>query len=224
MQNPQISLEETKDHILNILKEVSGSRADIAYEIYGMIARCSGHEAEALAFFYEYSEDIESSEEHRIEKVFSEEDKYQFTSQYGKMIDGFLEALLRENLPGNTFYAKLWEFINNDGLLVEKKQKAFALYYIWIDVRIPYYQLQEGIKMSNEDYQAYNKDLKETIKKARFILFTPTAQKTERASRLLDLLDEVDDKREKAVLMSHILRMNNRNDVLARLLRRKEQE
>lgn len=78
--------------------------------------------------------------------------------------------------------------------------------------------------MSNEDYQAYNKDLKETIKKTRFILFTPTAQKTERASRLLDLLDEVDDKREKAVLMSHILRMNNRNDVLARLLRRKEQE
>ena len=40
----------------------------------------------------------------------------------------------------------------------------------------------------------------------------------------MDLLDEVEDKREKAVLMSHILRMNNRNDVLARLLRRKEQE
>lgn len=189
-----------------------------------MIVQCSGHEAEAFAFLCEYSEDIESSKEHRIEKVFSEEDKYQFTSQYGKMLDGFLEALLRENLPCIDFYKKLWEFISKDSLLVEKKQKAFALYYIWIDVRIPYYQLQEGIKMSNEDYQAYNRDLGETIKKARFILFAPTDQKTERASRLVDLLDTLDDKREKAVLMSHILRMNNRNDVLARLLQRKERE
>lgn len=40
------------------------------------------------------------------------------------------------------------------------------------------------------------------IKKARFILYTPTAERTERASRLLKLLDETEGADQKAVLMA----------------------
>lgn len=79
---------------------------------------------------YGYSEDIQFAQTGSSEEIYSDTDKYEYAVSYGKMIDGALEALLRENLSCHEFYVKLWEFIEQNTLLIEKKQKAFALYYI----------------------------------------------------------------------------------------------
>ena len=167
-----------------------------------------------MALFFEISEEIESNNKKHAEKVFSEEEKYQLTLTYGKMIDGALEALLRRGLSKADFYGELWSFINESKMLSDKKLKAFTLYYLWIDVRLPYFELEDGIKMSNEDFIDISKNLTEEIKRIRFILNTPTDQKTERASRLVNMIENLVSQEEKTVLMAHILRLNDKSDII----------
>ena len=165
-------------------------------------------------FFIETSEDLDTSEEKRIEKIFSEEEKYKYASDYGKFIDGTLEALLKKHYEKEKFYQELWNFIEENPLLDTKKLKAFALFYVWVDIRLPYYVLDDGIKMSDDDYQDICQRLSEDIKKARFILHVPTEQKTERASRIVKLLESLQDDKEKAVLMAHILKLSDHSDMI----------
>lgn len=207
MQNQEIVSNEIKDRINNILQNYSGAKENIAYCIYEEIASQSGHKPEALEYFYERAEDVKSEGGTQIKEIFTDEEKFHFVLSYGKLIDGALDVLLQKNCSCTEFYAELWDFIEHNTILTEKKQKAFALYYIWIDARIPYYQLDAGIRMDNTVYKETIEKLKPMIKKARFILYTPTAQRTERASRLLKLLEGVENEDEKAVLMAQILAM-----------------
>lgn len=207
MQDRVIVSDEIKKRINDILQNYSGAKVNIAYCIYEEIASQSGHESDVLEYFYECAEDAKSEGRTPIKEIFTAEEKFHFVLSYGKLIDGALEALLQKNCSCTEFYSELWDFIEHNTILTEKKQKAFALYYIWIDARIPYYQLDAGLRMDNTAYKEMIEKLKPMIKKARFILYTPTAQRTERASRLLKLLDEVKSEEEKAVLMAQILAM-----------------
>lgn len=214
MEKTEKAIETIKQSIIEILKNYSGSKEDIAYLIYNNAIINSGNEPLAMALFFEISEEIESNNKKHAEKVFSEEEKYQLTLTYGKMIDGALEALLRRGLSKADFYGELWSFINESKMLSDKKLKAFTLYYLWIDVRLPYFELEEGIKMSNEDFIDISKNLTEEIKRIRFILNTPTDQKTERASRLVNMIENLVSQEEKTVLMAHILRLNDKSDII----------
>lgn len=224
MEEKHIRLEDAKEKIADILKKASGERLNLACKIYNVIAACSGHEKEALEYFFSYPENIEPGGKEEAEAEFTAEEKDRYVASYGKLIDGSLEALLRENLPAPEFYGRLWNVIQNNTILVSEKQKAFALYYIWIDARIPYFELEEGLTMSNKEYRDYIMQYEEILKKARFILFTPTNQKTQRASRVVTLLEEMPDDRAKAVLMAQILNMRAKAGIVVRSSRRKETE
>ena len=216
-------IKKIQQNILNILETSSGNRADIAYAIYEQIIVDDDKKIESFIFFLENSEDIESSDEKHIQRIFSEEEKYQYIRDYGKIIDGTLEALLKKNYSKEKFYIELWKFIEDNPLLDNKKLKAFALYYIWIDIRIPYYELEEGVKMSNEVYSNIRQKMMNEIKKARFIINCPTEQKTERASRLIKMLEEMAGEKEKAVFMAQILKLSDKSDmILSQLANSKE--
>lgn len=197
-----------------------GDKIDIAALIFDEIEKSYGFEGEILKYFFEISEEIESSKEQRAEIIFSEEDKYRYREEYGKMIDGYLTALIHKNLPEIQFYENLWEVVNNDMILSEKKQKIFALYYIWIDARIPYFQLEAGFKMSNEEYKRCSENMLPLILKTRFALVAPTEQKTERASRILGMLNELKTEKEKIVLMSHIIEIKDKREIISELIQR----
>lgn len=200
--------------ITELLQTSSGDQTDLAYAVYELIEQSEHFKPELFMFFIETSEDLDTSEEKRIEKIFSEEEKYQYARDYGKIIDGTLEALLKKQYEKEKFYQELWNFIEENPLLDTKKLKAFALFYIWVDIRLPYYVLDDGIKMSDDDYQDICQKLSEDIKKARFILHVPTEQKTERASRIVKLLESLQDDKEKAVLMAHILKLSDHSDMI----------
>ncbi len=207
-------VENVQQNIINILKSASGDKEDIAYRIYTEITCLEEEGSEALEFFLENSEQIESTEEKRVEKIFSEEEKYQYAKTYGKIIDGTLEILLKKGLNKKQFYVELWKFIYENPILEGDKLKAFALFYIWIDVRVPYYEMESGMKMGNDEYAEICKELFEKIRKARFILNIPTEQKTERASRLINLLNEVKSQREQVVLMTQILNLSDKSEMI----------
>lgn len=214
----EFSSKNCKSIIMNILKTSSGERIDIAYAIYNQIMLADSDRIECFIYFLENSENVESSDEKHIERVFSEEEKYQYANDYGKIIDGTLEALLKKNYVKEKFYSELWKFIEENPLLDTEKIKAFTLFYIWIDARIPYYELDEGIKMSNDEYANIRQNMIEDIKKARFIIYSPSKQKTETASRLVKMLDDIKDDKGKAVFMAQIMTLSDRSDmIMARL-------
>ena len=68
--------------------------------------------------------------------------------------------------------------------------------------------------MSDDDCQDICQRISAEIKKARFILNFPSEQKTERASRIVKLLDNLQDDKEKAVLMAHILKLSDHSDMI----------
>lgn len=202
------------------MRKADGELQDISYAVYNIIKKSDvKNQASLLQFFIERSEDIESNEEMHIEKIYSEEEKYQYRIEYGKMIDGTLESLIQKGYSCEKFYSDLWKFIENSPVLSDDKARAFAVYYIWIDVRVPYFELDDGIKMSNEDYSTISDKLSNKIKKARFILTAPANQRTERASRLLDILEGLNDNKEKTVFLSQIISLcEHSNDILKQLL------
>lgn len=191
------------DQVKEVLSKYKGTPIDMCFQIY-IIVRQSEKPAEILQYFYENNEDIESNEEYEIPIIFSQQEKSDLESQYGNLVDGILEKLIKKNQNASMFYEELWENINCDLLFETDKEKVFAMYYILIDSRIPYFETLEGTKMSNETFRKYFILLSKLLKKARFIISNDYEQQTERASLLLELFEEVDNKDEKIVLMSFI--------------------
>ena len=92
-----------------------------------------------------------STKELKIESVISDAEKEDSESRLGKYVNGLLDNFLRRNIQEYDFYRGLWEAIANDRLILESENdKAFAVYYILIDSRIPYFRLGTSIEMSTE--------------------------------------------------------------------------
>lgn len=206
-------VEKSKRDIFELLKTASGEKIDICYEVYSKITSCPGNEPELLCFFMEQSEQIDSNEEQSVEVIFSEEEKHQYISRYGKIIDGILEILIGKDLKEDIFYQELWNSINTN-IFDSPKLRAFAVYFIWIDMRMPYFKLEPGIKMSGDEYREIRKSIVRDIQRARFIMSIPMDQKTERASRLVHMLDLVEDENKKAVLMTQILLLYGQTHII----------
>lgn len=204
------TVEEVKSAIIDTLKTLEGERIDVCCRVYELITSIEGKEPELLRFFYENSEMLDSSEAVRAESVISDEERRTLEEHYGKLINSTLEAIIRKKLTADEFYRTLWKTIDDNPVFEDEKTKAFAVYFIWIDARVPYYQLEPGMKMSNDDFFEIIRKKLDDIKKIRFILTAPMEQRTERASILLELLNGCNDEKEKTVLMAQILAINSR--------------
>ena len=215
---------EIKMQIDNILTTSKSDLLNLSWYVYGMIKSSDTPEIELRYFYETYYDSIDSSEENILETHFSEEDSKHLEVQFGKLIDAMLDNTQSRNLPDNEFYATLWNQIINCSYFITDDQRAFALYYIWIDKRIPYYHLSDGMHMSNEAYRKNTEELIDEIKKMRYILNASyLSQKTERASLVLDILEKVNTKEKQVVLLSQLiaeLKTENRFPELSEMISR----
>jgi len=160
----------------------------------------------ALREFLEYSASETDMEIAEIPEYFTHEEIQMFTRNCGQMLRGILRKIIAEKLPKQEFYTKLWEkVIIENGILSEEKEKIFALYFIWKDDRIPYFDVSSGLKMSNEEFNNIRECKEELLKKASFVLSTNFSQKTQRSSVLLEIIDECENDKERAVILAHSL-------------------
>lgn len=114
--------------------------------------------------------------------------------------------LIKENMDEKDFYDELWKKgIQNNPLFEQEDEKIYALYCVWMDRRIPYYKLDMGIRMPNEEYKEITVKNEARIRKAVFVINSDFSQKTERASLLNKILDESKSESEKAVILAQIL-------------------
>ena len=213
-------VSELKIFLSQVRKTEKSDKINICLYFYRLLIQNPSSSVDLLKFFYENSDNIESSEEKVATIEISDELYRNLHKQYAEVVDGLFEQILSKNLPEDKFYAKIWEVIDKSPSFEDEYAKAFALYYIWIDVRIPYFQLEDGLAMSNDEFRALTESLMPSIQKARFIMRTTLfKQRTSRASVLLDLLNSIPSKKEQVVLMAHILSFSTPDEICQVALR-----
>lgn len=213
----QSKLEDYK-FILQLLSSFNGEFIDCCYTICNW---CDEKEYDFKQQSYclevlcnNYGK-IKSTETEVIKSYISKEKNEELTKNYGKFVDEILNTNLHKayhnGYSSEEFYETLWIGLCNSGIIASIIERAFAMYYIAIDRKVPYFYLKKGVLMSNEDYQRCLLENDITIQKIRFILYSDFSQKTEEASLIIDELIDAKSYEDQIILMTSILN-TMRND------------
>lgn len=205
-----MELDEVKAKIYGAFATVKRTDINFAVEILELILE-QDFESQSSLFQYvcEIWGTIRSSEEIDVREKVSNMAYENLKNLHGDIINTALESYTRKGLIKNwdrpTFYAKLWPFVTNNPMWDSLEEKAFAFYYIAIDVRSPYFNVGIGLRMSNADYSSIQDEIFEEFREFGFISALEFEQRTEGASLIVNLLERLASKEKKAVLMSRII-------------------
>lgn len=136
------------------------------------------------------------------------EDVKLYLSKYKGFTKGVIDFLSNNGYSEDEYYSSLWSTLSS--LLTEKTdlEKGVCLYAVLLDKRTPYYAVKPGLRMSNAQYQKVTEKIAPQLDKMRFILHLANNQRTETASQILDVMDELKTKEDKAVFISKVLRID----------------
>lgn len=143
----------------------------------------------------------------QVEEYFSKEEIEEYESLYGDTVDGFLNGTIKKCnfgvIAAEDFYKSLWDSINL--VFTDSKGLAFAFYYILIDRKIPYIYLGKPLSMSNDRYQELKDENSDYLIKINYIVRSDYKQRTEKASLILNCLDEIKDYDSKVVVLAQAI-------------------
>lgn len=199
-----MSENTTYIQLLNIVQENTVDSWSVCSAVWSYILE--KEEIERERYFHCFLSDIDLYDiDFDIDPERTLKDKKETYKGIDNLEKHIVGTLVRSNLPEEDFYRGIWEKINDPILFsTESTQIAFLL-SLWNDSRIPYFQLEKGCSMDNEEYRAISKTISPKIKKARFILCTSIEQKTQRASLLMKVADSIVDERERTVFWAKVL-------------------
>lgn len=114
-------------------------------------------------------------------------------------------SLVQQHADKEVFYDVLWTMFTDDNFLSTDEDKKAFLLTLWLDSRIPYFKIGEGIEMDEEEYSQRRIKLADVLSKATFITSLKMNQKTQKASLLAEEADLLQDERDKAVYWSIVM-------------------
>lgn len=114
-------------------------------------------------------------------------------------------SLVQQHTDKEDFYDVLWTMFTDDNFLSTVEDKKAFLLTLWLDSRIPYFKVGEGIEMDEDEYSQRRIKLAEVLSKATFITSLKMKQKTKKASLLAEEADLLQDERDKAVYWSIVM-------------------
>lgn len=212
---------QLRTEVDTILALADADRINTAYALLKVIEKATpADQPDLLQHLAEHYDAADSSKEIKIESFISENDRDLLKKRYGKLVDQMLQMILDDKPDVALFYKQLCELLHNQ-LLRDERARAFALYWLLIDKRMPYFQLTQGLRMSSEDFTALGKKLRVEMSRIRFILASSFEQRSEEADLLLKELDAHTGS-ERVRLMGYILwqlRDKDKESTLARLLK-----
>lgn len=201
----------TKSEFKQKFATYAGNRFEICYDIYaGLMSNKEEDRIELLSyacmnFGVQDSDGSFSPSSSGI----SQDEVDSLKDDYGKTVNTLLDTLLQKaikaNMPSDVFYENVWNLIIQNPIFSTEKEKAFALYYILIDDRIPYYSISPGMEMNNSEYRSLIDECEEALQKARFVLALDFPQKTMEASNLVDIILSQSDYKKQVIVMSRIV-------------------
>lgn len=183
------SLTGAQEAILTFLQNAGGEDFDKCDILFKMISAVEvEQQSELFQFVCEIYGTISSNEKEQIPVSDYSTQKDRLSEQYGDIVNSLIKAYGQQNESEQVFYKRLWSIINESMLFDAEAKKIFALYFILIDKRIPYFKIDESLlySMSNDRFKELLKITAKEGQRIRFILKSEFSQKSERAAVLLN--------------------------------------
>lgn len=203
------------EEIRKLLNNFSGEIYDLCFEIL----KSFGDDSKVFEYVCKNFTHPPENKTSVITKYFSKSEIDEFESIYGDTINALLNSTIKKcNLsliPEEDFYSSLWRALSAN--FPGEKEKAFAFYYTLIDATIPYQFLGKPISMSNERFEEVIQKNEANIEKIKYIVKCGYTQRTERASLLLNCLDQIEDFESKTVVLAQAILLFNRPSSASRL-------
>lgn len=119
-----------------------------------------------------------------------------------KMEYQIVKELIFQDVSEDIFYKEIWKRLSDTLLVSDNYQRAYFLYRLWMDLRIPYYQLGLGTIMDSETYNQCVKRVEIPYKMMLFAMSAGYPKKTQKASILMKIADEIPSREERIVFWS----------------------
>lgn len=199
-----------KERIYAIAKNYSGYVIDVCYEIINEIEGLSfAEQVEIINCFCEIFGTVKSEKTMEIPQHISDDKFNDLKELYASYVDQMLETTLKKaysiGMDIDSFYEVLWGNVIKSDMFCEIEEKSFALYNIVIDRRIPYFHLEKGLRMEEDEFEKYRDKNIEILKKMHFILSNSFGQKTEEASIILQEIIRLDNYEDRVVVLAWVL-------------------
>lgn len=120
----------------------------------------------------------------------------------GEMESQIVKELIFKDVSVNTFYNEIWKRISDTLLVSDIYQKSFFLLRMWLDPRIPYYRLGLGVDMNNDTYKKLVQQVNPQYKKMLFAMYAGYPKRTQKASILMEIAEEIPDQNGRIVFWS----------------------
>lgn len=157
-----------------------------------------------------FLKDVGNSDKSFVVSEKYSKDQYQlYLDEVVNFTNNIVNNLVKSNPNEREFYLSLLEKINDDTIFESDIKKGLAIMYLKANVKIPYFQLDEGLKLEEDDYRKIINDNLETVQKALFIVNSGLEQNTEIASLLLKLIKEQENDEVKTVVLANVLSFFN---------------
>lgn len=214
MKQEKTKLEELRESIYAAFSLCSQSDVNLARQMLELICEQDGDiQSRLVQYVCELWGRVQSSEEVPVPEIISHKKYEQMKYLYGDVVNAILESRIRQGLQENwdreQFYGHLWEDIRSSSQLCGIDEKSFALYYVAIDLRTPYYNVGTGLKMSNDRFKDIADEIQEEYREFIFVSALRFPQKTMCASLILNIINRLDSEEKKIVLLAKMINCYN---------------
>ena len=158
--------------------------------------------------FFKGFKTVPTKADFELSQIISKDEEKKLMLRYGPIVDAYLEELLEQSLPNKAFYSELWDYITTSEALPTTQARIIALFDCAIDKRIPYVHIDraKALKMNQATFQECNNKIgNEKFQTLEYILNSKWEQKTEEASLVVKMLDDLEDFNLRTVFMTRII-------------------
>lgn len=201
-----MNLSSYKKEISYLLKNNNGRLIDIAYKANEIIMKSGDSAPILIRYFFEKDYAITSFNNTNEAKIIKDNEVEKYIDKYAVEIWSWIDSILKKRPSTTEFYRVLYEYLSENKRIHSEKTRAFFLLSVWINPQIPYVKPGKGIVLEKDDFVRIFEKISKYRTRAKSIIFSKYSSRTEEASVLLKLLDELSSQEEKSVLLASIIR------------------
>lgn len=194
------------DNANDFLKTIDGNICDICEMYYtGYLEDESSQEDAISKLVLLFNWDGETDKSIVATSAYTADEYTEKIKSVKPVINTILDNLIKEKLLESDFYLKLWEILSQKTIFPDRFDIVCAIICLITSRKIPYFALEEGVRMDNEEFSRISKSTIDEFKKVLFVFNVGYTQKTEVASQLLKIIHSFTDIKEQTVILSNIL-------------------
>lgn len=192
--------------IKKILDDSTLNEVDVFINLFKDVLRSSENAGQCLQMIIELSDQY-SFEEDAEPIATSIKRINEIGDVYFSLLRETVAAVSKKSETVEEFYSTLYEAVFNSLLFPENdEEKGILLYFIAKkQPLIPFYPLENPLKMDDADYKSTIDKIEPYIKKAIYILNRNLPSRTEEASQLLRIASKIENEAERIVFIAVVV-------------------